>query len=208
MEKTTQEVVIDTDFFSKVSKVGFQEEKLKRIVEELGYALVVHTYIDTRELDMNPHYIKMKAEGSIKVISYADFLSDGDKKLYEYYFHILYQELTGEELRLPQGRTIFDYYRAGSSFGEIHSVLMAVFMKIPIFLSDDSDAEYVGIRAKILFNSSRYSLQVYNIVKVLTMVAEKEDSSFEKTELVELAKKTGHPKAKSEIGQAWNRKHE
>ncbi len=206
--KTKQEVAIDTDFFDKLSKIGEKEEQLKKIVEELDYKLVVHPYIDARELDMNSHYIRLKEEGYIRIISYDEFLKAEDRVLYDYYFHILYQELTGKELRLPQERTIFDYYRAGSSFGEIHSVLMAAFMKIPIFLSDDSDAEYVGTRAKTLFNSSRYSLQVYNIVKVLTMVAEKEESSFEKTELVELVKKTGHPKAKSEIKQAWNRKHE
>lgn len=206
--KKRQEVVIDTDFFSKVSEIGRDEENLRKIMDELGYSLVVHPYIDARELDMNIHYQKLKSEGYIKVMMYEDFLEQKERAVYEYYFHLLYQELTEGELRLPKGRTVFDYYKAGESFGEIHSVLMAVFMKLPIFLSDDWDAEYVGERAEQLFNRSDYSLQVYNIVKVLTKIAEKTDGGMDKDTLVELVKKTGHPKEKSTIKQVWNKNHE
>lgn len=108
-----QEVVIDTDFFDKVSKIGCNGEKLKRIVEELGYTLVVHPYINARELDINAHYVRLKNEGYIRVPAYDEFLKEADKALYEYYFHILYQELMNEELELPKKANIFDCKRAG-----------------------------------------------------------------------------------------------
>ena len=55
--------------------------------------------------------------------------------------------------------------------------------------------------------SETYTLNIYNAVDLLIMIAEKGESLFEKKELVDIVKFIGERKRQSDIKQAWNRTH-
>ena len=51
----------------------------------------------------------------------------------------------------------------------------------------------------------KHMLWIYSAVDLLKMIAEKEDSTFEKNDLVDIVKSIGERRHQSDIKQAWNR---
>lgn len=215
-----KEVLVDTVFLNKLSNEGKNPETFKGIMTELGYCPVVHPYIAANELDMYPYFKKLADDGFIRIADYKEFLSDeADKELYEEYFAAIHDEMRKyleaaggkkqlERLVLPFGQTVFTYRRAAMSLGDVHMILMAFFLQMPIILTEDSDIDLLRSITKRKISSAAYHLDIYNAVDLLKMIAQKEDTAFSKKEITDILKRIGERARQSELKQIWNSAHQ
>lgn len=205
------EVIVDTCFLQKISSEGRSIGNIKRVLDELDYTPVVHPYVYEHELKLFSYFTKLAAEGYIRVISYDTFLKDEiDKEFYEEYYDVLYEDMRSaldavnsrkhiEELCFKNGQTIFNTHKQGSSMGDVHMILMASYMKLPILLTEDSDIELLRDMAKRRMNLGQYSLQILNGVELIEEIAKKENSSITKKEIEAILKDMGQRGAVSRI---------
>lgn len=214
-----KEAIVDTCFFNKLSNDGKNIEAFKKVLVDLDYKPVVHPYIAEKELDVFPHFNKLVEEGFIRKAEYSEFIEDeDDAELYEQYFPELYEEMREyleikgskkqiEKLVIPKGQTIYTYRRAGMSFGNVHMILMAFFMRLPIILSEDGDIEFLRSVAKRKISSDSYNLDIYNVMDLIMMIAKKEDTTFSKKELEKVVLEVKERARLSEVKQVWNETH-
>ena len=87
-------------------------------------------------------------------------------------------------------------------------ILMVFFLKLPIILTEDADIGVLRSITKREMESEWYTLDIYNAVDLLRMIAEKENTSFSKTDLVNIVKSIGERVYQSEIKQTWNSAHQ
>ena len=202
-----------------MSNDGKNIEALKKVLVDLDYKPVVHPYIAEKELDVFPHFNKLIEEGFIRKAEYSEFIEDeDDAELYEQYFPELYEEMREyleikgskkqiEKLVIPKGQTIYTYRRAGMSLGDVHMILMAFFMRLPIILSEDGDIEFLRSVAKRKISSDSYNLDIYNVMDLIMMIAKKEDTTFSKKELEKVVLEVKERARLSEVKQVWNGTH-
>lgn len=214
-----KEAIVDTCFFNKLSNNGKNIEAFKKVLVDLEYKPVVHPYIAEKELDVFPQFNKLIEEGFIRKAEYSEFIEDeDDAELYEQYFPELYEEMREyleikgskkriEKLAIPKGQTIYTYRRAGMSLGDVHMILMAFFMRLPIILSEDGDIEFLRSVAKRKISSNSYNLDIFNVVDLIMMIAQKEDTTFSKKELEKVVLEVKERARLSEVKQAWNETH-
>lgn len=214
-----KEAIVDTCFFNKLSNNGRNMETFKEVLVDLDYKPVVHPYIAEKELDVFPHFNKLIEEGFVRKVEYSEFIEDeDDAELYEQYFPELYEEMREyleikgakkqiEKLAIPKGQTIYTYRRAGMSLGDVHMILMAFFMRLPIILSEDGDIEFLRFVAKRKISSNSYNLDIYNVMDLIMMIAQKEDTTFSKKELEKVVLEAKERARLSEVKQAWNEAH-
>ena len=86
-------------------------------------------------------------------------------------------------------------------------ILMASFMRLPIILSEDGDIEFLRSVAKRKISSNSYNLDIYNVVDLIMMIAQKEDTTFSKKELEKVVLEVKERARLSEVKQAWNETH-
>ena len=192
---------------------------LKKVLVDLDYKPVVHPYIAEKELDVFPYFTKLLEEGFIRKAEYSEFIEDeDDAELYEQYFSQLYEEMREyleikeskkqiEKFVIPKGQTIYTYRRAGMSLGDVHMILMAFFMRLPIILSEDGDIEFLRSVAKRKISSDSYNLDIYNVIDLIMMIAQKEDTTFTKKELEKVMLEVKERARLSEVKQAWRESH-
>lgn len=87
----------------------------------------------------------MIEQGFIQKIPYEEFLPNEDAEARTFYttmFRELNQKITG--CSLSEQTNIFGSY-AKHSFGEVHTVLMAVELGIPLFYSNDGGAKVAAV---------------------------------------------------------------
>lgn len=214
-----KEAIVDTCFFNKLSNDGKNIEAFKKVLVDLDYKPVVHPYIAEKELDVFPHFNKLVEEGFIRKAEYSEFIEDeDDAELYEQYFPELYEEMREyleikgskkqiEKLVIPKGQTIYTYRRAGMSLGDVHMILMAFFMRLPIILSEDGDIEFLRSVAKRKISSDSYNLDIYNVMDLIMMIAKKQDTTFSKKELEKVVLEVKERARLSEVKQVWNETH-
>ena len=202
-----------------MSNDGKNIEAFKKVLVDLDYKPVVHPYIAEKELDVFPHFSKLVEEGFIRKAEYSEFIEDeDDTELYEQYFGELYEEMREyleikgskkqiEKLVIPNGQTIYTYRRAGMSLGDVHMILMAFFMRLPIILSEDGDIEFLRSVAKRKISSDSYNLDIYNVIDLIMMIAQKEDTTFTKKELGKVVLEVKERARLSEVKQAWSESH-
>ena len=213
------EAIVDTCFFNKLSNDGRDVETLKKVLMDLDYKPVVHPYIADNELDVWAGFNALVEQGFIRKAEYSEFIEEeADEELYVEYFLELYDELKEyldikggkkklDKLSLPKGQTIFTYRHAHMSLGDIHVILMAFFLRLPIILSEDRDIEFLRSVAKRKISSDSYSLNIYNVMDLILMIAQKEETSFSKKELEQIVRRVGERSRLSEFKQTWNENH-
>ena len=213
------EVIVDTCFLQKVSSEGKATDNIKKVLAELEYIPVVHPYIYEHELSLHSYLKHLVDEGYIRVIQYNEFQKDAsDKQSYEAYYGILYEDmrlaleaLGGpkqiEKLSLHKGQTIYDMHKQGSSMGDVHMILMASYLQMPIILTEDSDIELLRDIAKRRMRLGQYSLQIFNGVELIENIAQKKDSSITVKEMEAILKGMGERGVISNIKALWREKH-
>lgn len=214
-----KEVLVDTAFLEKLSCNGKDIETFEKVLFHLEYIPVIHPYIAAHELDMFLYFDKLVKKGIVRIAEYGEFLHDDeDKALYESYFIDIHNalretlDLAGrkkriEKLILPKGKNIFTYRKATMSLGDVHIILMAFITRMPVILTEDSDIDILRSITKRKMRSDAYTLDIYNAVDLLMMLAEKEETPFEKKDLINIAKSIGERNRQSDIKKAWDRTH-
>ena len=219
MRKT--EVIVDTCFLQKLSSEGKAIDNVKRILTELEYIPVVHPYIYEHELSLHSYFVRLVEEKYIRVISYNEFQKDtADKQTYEDYYDVLYEEmiLTLEAMNSPKqieklclhkhkGQTIYNTHKQGSSMGDVHMILMASYLQMPILLTEDSDIEMLRDIAKRRMRLGQYSLQILNGVQLIEEIAKKQNTSISVKEIESILKAMRKRDAISSIKAVWRENH-
>lgn len=145
-------VVLDTDFIEGITsyRKGDAADLFRRVFRVLDKQPVVHPYVADNELIHDRVAQGLITSGELTVIPYHAFLPEDEVRqaLYRNSFKDMHQIIVGEHIPrrggcrmvpLAPDEDIFTGH-AKRSFGEIHSILMAAELGIPLFYSNDSGA--------------------------------------------------------------------
>ena len=213
------EVIVDTCFLQKLSSEGKAIDNIKKVLAELEYTPVVHPYIYEHELALHSYFVRLVKDGYIRVIEYNEFHKDAmDKQTYEDYYDVLYEEMRltleamnspkqVEKLCLQKGQTIYNTHKQGSSMGDVHMILMASYLQMPILLTEDSDIEMLRDIAKRRMRLGQYSLQILNGVQLIEEIAKKQDSSITVKEIELILKAMRERSVVPGIKAIWRENH-
>lgn len=158
MDTEENRIVLDADFINTITnyKAGDPKEFFRRIFCVQEKQAVVHPYVAEHELDTNQIAQELITAGDIKIIPYEDFLPEtgARRKVYIEIFHDLHRIIREAYIPKPNKpemaplRPDENIFRrqAGRSFGEIHSILMATEMGIPMLFSNDKGAKTAATR--------------------------------------------------------------
>lgn len=214
-----QKAIVDTCLLHKLSADGKNPDYIKKVIDNLGYNPLAHKYVAEQEFELHGYLKKLLDEGFIEVVEYEEFLdSDFSRKLYEQQFIDIYNELRDylknkggtkqmPELRIPTGHTIYDYHMHGSSMGDVHMILMASFMRLPVFLSEDSDIALLRDIAKRRLSISSYQLNIYNTMDLLRLIAVNSNADISHKEFENIVKQTGERSNWKDLNSIWNENH-
>lgn len=158
-------VVIDSDFCNMIAP-GNNIEKEKEFVRSIFNSLqkkpVVHIFVSEQELLTNKVIKELVEENFIDVINYDTFLPEEIFKIqYAETFADFYNFMNGESIE-----KVFDVitkHHSKKNMGEIHSLILAQYMGIPIFMSNDNGAKNL---AKSKINTQSFSIDVMNVCEV------------------------------------------
>ena len=134
------QVVLDTDFIVGILEYesGDPVDLFRRVFQDLGYAPVVHSYLVRNELLLYEGKVRtLLEEGTLTSISLECLGGVDDeygRELYRNNFVDMHKQFNYEAL--PEETDIFAS-RANGSFGEIHSILLATELGIPLLYSND-----------------------------------------------------------------------
>ena len=216
------EVVVDTCFLEKITGEGKHIEDMKRILETLNFKPVVHPYMAEHELSVKSYLKELTDSGYIRTVSWDEFLADDyDKSIYEQYIYEFHEELrqylicTNRKKQIQSLNrqsvekygTIFTYRSGGSSLGDVHMILMAVFMELPIILTEDSDIQALRSISERKFDTDSYKLEIIDSVGLLKLLAGDDSSTISRKELAALMKQIGERKRSREVLEVWDALH-
>lgn len=174
MGQNKKQIVLDTDFIKLITAQN-DGQLLKKLMEEHDATPVVHQYVAEHELFETPIALAMIEEGYLHVIKYEDYLqNDLYRKQYENAFLEGYNFCNNHPPYLKKC-DIFSLRKSGENIGEIHSALMASFLRLEIFMSNDKGAKHY-VETKI--NTQRYQLKVSNVVEVFEEIAKVDKKSI------------------------------
>ena len=132
--------VLDADFLNKINdiKKADPDALFHKLMTELNCTPVVHPFVMDHELFACGLAQRLRASSALRRVDYSEFLPEDKRQRYEQQFRDLYRALTAEEYgqSIEADSDIFARH-AGKSYGEVHSVLMANQMGIPVFYSND-----------------------------------------------------------------------
>ncbi len=158
-------VVVDSDFCNVLAPgINLLEEKnfIRDIFDSLQKKPLVHTFVFNQELLTNQVIKELVTEDYIEVIEYTAFLPAEIFKIqYTETFADFYNFMNGETI--TKTFTEITKHRAKKNMGEIHSLILAQYMNIPIFMSNDTGAK---ILAKSKVNTQSFSVIVKNVGEV------------------------------------------
>ena len=81
--------------------------------------------------------------------------------------------------------------------GDVHMILMASYLQMPILLTEDSDIEMLRDIAKRRMRLGQYSLQILNGIQLIEEIAKKQDASISIKEIESILK--SHEKTRCNI---------
>lgn len=161
----TNYVVIDSDFCNMIApgnNIEREKEFVRSIFDSLQKKPVVHVFVFEQELLTNTVIQELVSEKYIDVIDYKAFLpAEIFKTQYTETFADFYKFMNGEVID-----KVFDVitkHRSKKNMGEIHSLILAHYMGIPIFMSNDNGAKNL---AKSKVNTQKFTITVMNICEV------------------------------------------
>lgn len=171
--------------------------------------ILFHLYAMKISMPFGIFNVEFCGEAKMFKLDYEEFLEDEtDEKIYLEHFQEIHDSLRQHmeavgrkkqlpKLCLPKGQDFFRYRKAGMSLGDVHMVITAFYMQIPIILSDDSDIDILRGIVKRRISSDNYDLMIFSCVEVLKQIAALKESNFTKEELLEVLKATGENKSKN-----------
>lgn len=218
MEK--QRAIVDTCFLQKIAANGSCPENIRIIIDNSDYTPVAHKYVVEQEMALHGYIKKYIDDGYISTIEYNEFIGDTlSKQLYEAQFVNIYNEIRGflqsrggkkqmPELKIPKGSDIYTHHMQGSSMGDVHMILMASFMRLPIFLSEDSDIALLRDIAKRRLSLSSYQLHIYDTFDLLKQIAGRPNTGISHKEFETIIKQAGERQNWAKLNAAWHVSHD
>lgn len=168
--------IIDNDFLDKVvnaPKNSDGKDLFKRTMRELNVTPVINFYVAQHEVMENSKCKELINEGYIQVIQPRDFLDMENTESYCETIKSWYRQYNGE--RVPVEADMLKFHSGGKSLGEMHSLLMAAYMNLPFFLSDDGDAKEI---AEDKIESSKTTIKVLNLIDVYIEIGQKKTKNI------------------------------
>lgn len=177
------QVIIDADFLNIFLSLEDGEILFKDIMEALDFFPVIHQYVADNELDINMKAQQLIKENTIERIPYEKIFNDKYKKFYQIEFEEYYKEMNKKKWESDK-IDIFNYRKARENLGEIHSCIMAHFLELKYFMSNDSGAKEL---VKRRVNNNKFQLNVLSFKNFLDLLVEnKEKLSAEvKNQIIE-----------------------
>jgi len=165
-------VVIDSDFCNMIApgdNVTREKELFSNICKSLGVTPVIHTFVLNEELLTNKAIKELVSEQFIKVFEYTDFLTDEIFiSQYTDTFVDFYKFMNGVDIE-KKFETITKH-NSQKNMGEIHSLILAQYMNIPIFMSNDGGAKTL---AAVKINTQAYKIIVKNVCDIFCDIKKK-----------------------------------
>lgn len=199
MPEDKKDVVIDTDFFRKVTNNLSTNELFLKIMDEMGLCPVMHEYIFKEELHKDSFVTKLRDSGVLKVYSFEHYLNSGNTEEFEEKFMEAYKKFNFQPFK---GDNIRTYRKSEESLGEIHSSLMAWYMNMDIMMSDDGEAKHY---VTTMLNSRQRKIHVYNIYDTLEYIGKMPERSIKWKEIKGMANQAFEraPKKFDSIREIW-----
>lgn len=159
-------VAIDNDFIGHlVDTESVEPDELGKILDivfsALGLCAIIHPLVYEKEVPKeNGKIMQLFKENVIHNVEFSDITGgdEGKERYYAYAVKYLYHELSGENFPVEHG-DVFNFWKARSSLGEIHTVAMCIVCACGIFLSDDKDSKEL---AGLIKNKFAVEVSVYN----------------------------------------------
>lgn len=181
-------VVIDSDFCNMIAPGdNVEREKILfcNICKSLAVIPVLHTFVLNEELLTNLAIKELVSEQFIKVFEYTDFLTEEIfKSQYIDTFVDFYKFMNGVDIE-KRFETITKH-NSQKNMGEIHSLILAQYLNIPIFMSNDGGAKTL-VAGKI--NSQGYKIIVKNVCEVFCDIKKKGVINIERKVVKAILKK-------------------
>lgn len=158
-------VLMDSDFCNMIaSGNNIPKEKafVKFIFNSLGKLPVIHTFVYSQELLTNGAIKELVGENYIEIIEYDAFLTEDWHKTKYIDDFVDYYDYMNSEAILAEFAEI-TRHRAKKNMGKIHSLILAHYLGIPVFMSNDSGAKQLA-RSRI--DSSACHIDVKNVCDV------------------------------------------
>lgn len=176
-------VAIDTDFFEKLTEKDKDGRLFLKIMDEFGAKPVMHEYVFNYELAHSSTAKMLKTAGKIEVYDYARYIKPENKENYINNFKMAFGEFNYEEF--DEQKDIFQYHHQKQNLGEIRTALMAFYMGIDLFMSDDGQAKQFTMNK---LSSRSHRITVYNIYDMLVELHKLENCSIKWADVKGMAK--------------------
>lgn len=169
-------VLMDSDFCNMIApgnNIPKEKAFVKSIFNSLGKLPVIHTFVYSQELLTNGAIKELVGENYIEIIEYDAFLTEDWHKTKYIDDFVDYYDYMNSEAILAEFAEI-TRHRAKKNMGEIHSLILAHYLGIPVFMSNDSGAKQLA-RSRI--DSSAWHIDVKNVCDVFCEI--KQNGSVE-----------------------------
>lgn len=191
-----KKVIVDTDFLNHILKSNNGQKTLQAIIELNEFELLMNCWVYEREIKGIFTDIQNFVDEHVTIINFTDFLKNEDEKnVYAFEFRELFYEMNNEKVSLG-AQTCFTYKKAGENLGEIHSVIMARFMNIPLLLSDDYNAKEIAAKR---INLEGYVLDVINSFDILCNTAKIDKNAIPLGDAIAVIQNSHYKQAKDYI---------
>lgn len=212
---------VATQVWEQVGEQGILESKIEeQIINRFAAELLMPTkefrktfLAHIEKLGFDSNKLRLADLICVMVLQMNDYMVP-----YEAYYDVLYEDMRltleavnsskqVEKLCLHKGQTIYNTHKQGSSMGDVHMILMASYLQMPILLTEDSDIEMLRDIAKRRMRLGQYSLQILNGVQLIEKIAKKQDSSITLKEIESILKAMRERSVVSSIKTAWRENH-
>lgn len=143
-------VLLDSDFCNMLTEIDSEKIDSRKLVESvfsvIGKVPYIHEYVVDEELFGNQIVQEFVKNRKIKKLEYAEITQNWkNKQQYEETFAEYFYSMN-EEYFLPEKfcGDCFSFRKEKLNLGEIHSIIAARFLKIPLFYSNDNGARYLA----------------------------------------------------------------
>lgn len=162
-------VLVDSDFFTMIApckNIAKEKEFVKSVFDSLNKKPCIHPFVAKEELFNNEVVKQLIDEGYITVIDYNSVLKESwMEQQYVDNFVTYYDYMNSE--KIPSSLSEITRHRAKKNMGEIHSLIFAHYLEIPLFMSNDKGAKKL---AETKINSQHFSIDVKNVCDVFCMI--------------------------------------
>lgn len=167
-------VLVDSDFFTMIApckNIDKEKEFVKSVFDSLNKKPCIHPFVAKEELFNNEVIKQLIDEGYITVIDYNSVLKESwMEQQYVDNFVTYYDYMNSEKIPSLSPEIKFSdikRHHANKNMGEIHTLIFAHYLEIPLFMSNDKEAKKL---AETKINSQHFSIDVKNVCDVFCMI--------------------------------------